>query len=240
LKDYLKEVEYSLLRGKMHTVNAKPNFSVEKAHKIQLLLSKKIIFEDKLPKKIDLVAGVDVAYAKGVSIGAVAVLDYDSLELVESQTASCETRFPYIPTLLSFREVPPAVLAIQRLHLQPDVFLVDGHGFAHPYRCGFASHLGLAIRKPTIGVAKGLLFGKRGNFEVEKGIVLLKDDDTTIGAMITMGSEFKPAYVSVGHMVSLKTAIEIVKHCMHGKRIPEPIRKAHEAANIEKRKFNIL
>ena len=79
-------------------------FSIEKAHKTQLKLSKQIIFEDRLPEKIRYVAGVDVAYGKGLSIGAVAVLDYDSLKLVESQTALCKTRFPYIPTLLSFRE----------------------------------------------------------------------------------------------------------------------------------------
>lgn len=223
----------------MHPVNAKPNFSVEKARRIQLLLSRRIIFEDKLPQKINLIAGVDVTYARGFSIGAVAVLDYHSLKNLESQTASCETRFPYIPTLLSFREAPPAVLAIRKLHLRPDVFLVDGHGFAHPYGCGFASHLGLVIQKPTIGVAKGLLFGKPENFEVEKGIVLLKSDDATIGAMVTMEPGFKPVYVSVGHMVSLKTAIKIVKNCMHGKSIPEPILKAHEIATREKRKFNI-
>lgn len=223
----------------MHTVDVKPNFSVEKAHKMQLMLSKGIIFEDKLPKKIKLIAGVDVAYAKGISIGAVAVLDYNSLKIVESQTALCKTRFPYIPALLSFREVPPTVLAIRKLRLQPDVFLVDGHGFAHPYGCGFASHLGLVIHKSTIGVAKSLLFGKLENFEVEKGVVLLKNDDLAIGAMVIMETKLKPVYVSVGHMISLKTAIEIVKHCMRGKRLPEPILKAHEVATIEKRKFNI-
>ena len=134
-------------------------FSVEKAHKTQIKLSEKIILKDEIPDRIRFVAGVDVAYAKDVSIAAVTVLDFNSLRLEESQIAICKTRFPYIPTLLSFREIPPAVQAIQNLHLQPDVFLVDAHGYAHPYRCGFASHLGLVIKKPTIGVAKNMLIG---------------------------------------------------------------------------------
>ncbi|MCP6768915.1 endonuclease V, partial [Klebsiella pneumoniae] len=89
-----------------------------------------------------------------------AVLDYDSLELLEAQVAAVPVRMPYVPTLLSFRELPAAMAAIRQLKLQPDVFLVDAQGWAHPYRCGFASHLGLALKKPTIGAAKSRLVGK--------------------------------------------------------------------------------
>src|SRR3989304_10552797 len=117
-----------------------PGFSVAKAHRTQTCLSKKIIAEDKLPERIGLVAGVDVAYAGELAVGAVAVLDYPSLELVELQTAVCKAKFPYVPTLLSFREIPAAVACIRRLKLQPDVFLVDGQGLVHPFRCGFATH----------------------------------------------------------------------------------------------------
>jgi len=223
----------------MVTLGIKPLFSVKKAHKTQLRLSKQIIFEDTLPKKIKFVAGVDVAYARGMSIGAVAVLDYDSLKLVESQTAFCKTRFPYIPTLLSFREIPPAVLSIKKLQVQPDVFLVDGQGFAHPYGCGFASHLGLAIGKPTIGVAKSRLFGEAERTKTEGKVAFLKNKGTVVGAIVTTKRGCKPLYVSVGHMVSLETAIKIVKHCVHQNRILEPILKAHETATLEKRKINI-
>jgi deoxyribonuclease V len=223
----------------MNTVSIKPKFSVEKAHKTQLQLSKQIVSEDKLPEKIRLVAGVDVAYVKGISIGAAAVLDYNSLKLVELQTALCKTRFPYIPTLLSFREIPPTVLSIKKLRVQPDIFLVDGHGFAHPYRCGFASHLGLVIGKPTIGVAKSWLFGEVENVKAEENVVFLKHDDEVVGAVVTTKSGCKPVYVSVGHMISLETAIKIVKHCIRYNRIPEPILKAHEIATAEKRKINI-
>lgn len=224
----------------LSTVDAKSNFSIEKAHETQLRLAEQIVLKDMLPKKIRLVAGVDAAYVKGFSIGAVAVLDYSSLKLVESQTALCKTRFPYIPTLLSFRELPPAVLSIKKLRLQPDIFLVDAHGFAHPYRCGFASHLGLVTGKPTIGVAKRRLIGKVADARGESDVALLKHDNDVIGAVVTTKHGCKPVYVSVGHMVSLETAVKIVKHCAHHNRIPKPILKAHELATAEKRKTNIL
>jgi deoxyribonuclease V len=223
----------------MGALGIKPLFSVKKAHETQLRLSKQIIFEDTLPEKIRFVAGVDVAYTRGLSIGAVAVLDYDSLKLVESQTAFCKTRFPYVPTLLSFREIPPAVLSIKKLEVQPDVFLVDGQGFAHPYGCGFASHLGLAIGKPTIGVAKSRLFGEAERTKAEGKVAFLKNKGEVVGAIVTTKRGCKPLYVSVGHMVSLETAIKIVKHCVHQHRISEPILKAHEIATQEKRKINI-
>jgi deoxyribonuclease V len=212
-------------------------FSARKAHKTQLQLSRKIVFEDRLPEKIRLVAGIDAAYIKGMSIGAVTVLNYDSLELVESQTAYCKTCLPYIPTLLSFRELPPTLLSIQKLQTQPDIFLVDGQGFAHPYRCGFASHLGLVVRKPTIGVAKSRLVGEVGEF-VEESVAFLKYKGEVVGAMVTTQKGQKPVYVSVGHMISLETAIKIVKHCTCHKRIPEPILKAHEIGALAKRKIN--
>lgn len=217
---------------------APKNFSIEKAHETQIRLSKKIIFENKLPRKIRYVAGVDVAYAKDSSIGAVAVLDYDTLKLLECKTAVCKTRFPYVPTLLSFREVPPAVLSIKKLQTQPDVFLVDGHGFAHPYNCGFASHLGLVLGKPTIGVAKSRLFGEEERVHGEP-VALLKHDGKVVGAAVVTKNGCKPVYVSVGHMISLETALKIVQHCTISSRVPEPILKAHEAATAEKRKINM-
>jgi deoxyribonuclease V len=223
----------------MTHIKPKPAFSVKKAHEAQRRLSKQIISEDKVPQRMRLIGGVDVAYVGGASIGGVAVLDFDSMKLKESQTAVCRTRFPYIPTLLSFREIPPAVLCIRMLRVQPDVFLVDGHGFAHPYRCGFASHLGLVIRKPTIGVAKGILVGEVERTEIEANTAFIRDKGEVIGAEITAKHGLKPVYVSVGHMISLRTAIKIVKHCTLDNRLPEPISAAHKIATAEKRKINI-
>lgn len=203
---------------------------------MQSRLSEQVIREDTLPDSIKYVAGVDVAYAKGICIGAVAVLNFASLSLVESKVVRLKTRFPYIPTLLSFREIPPAYSAIKKLEVEPDVFLVDGQGIAHPYRLGFATHLGLAIERPTIGVAKSLLCGK-----VElvggQGWAPLKDGGETIGAEVVTKPGTKPIYVSVGHRVSLKRAIDVVRSCTRTYRIPEPIRRAHMLANEEKGKF---
>ncbi len=135
----------------------------------------------------------------------------DSLGVLEAQVAICPVKIPYIPTLLSFRETYPAVTAIKQLKIQPDVFLVDAHGFAHPYRCGFASHLGLIIGKPTIGAAKSRLIGT----PVEKnGEIFLVNKREIIGSVVTTQLGAKPIFVSIGHIVSLQTAIKIVKHCV--------------------------
>jgi deoxyribonuclease V len=209
------------------------NFSIKKAHQTQSCLSQKIFKEDYLPQKIRTIAGVDVSYLNEVAVGALAVLDYDSLKLLETQVAICKVKMPYIPTLLSFREIPPAIAAIRKLKLQPDVILVDAQGLAHPYRCGFASHLGLALGKPTIGAAKSRLIGTPAD---KGGKTLLVDKGEVIGAVVTTKLGAKPIYVSIGHMVTLKTAINIVLHCSES-RIPEPLRLAHGLATKERIKL---
>jgi len=203
---------------------------------MQLRMSKRLLFEDTLPETVDYVAGVDVAYLEGTSVCAVAVLDASTLSQVECQIAHVQTRFPYIPTLLSFREIPPAYSAIKKLHSEPDVFMVDGQGFAHPYGLGFASHLGLILDKPTIGVAKSLLCG-RVEQNAEGGWAPLKYKGKVIGAEVVTKQGTKPVYVSVGHRVSLKRATEIVLECTGKYRLPEPIRRAHIAAGEEKKKL---
>jgi deoxyribonuclease V len=209
------------------------NFSIEKAHKTQLCLSQKIILEDTLPRQIKTVAGVDVSYLGNIGVGATTVLDYESLKPLESQVATCQVKMPYIPTLLSFREIPPAIESIRKLKIQPDVFLVDAQGLAHPYRCGFASHLGLIVGKPTIGAAKSRLIGEPAEVN---GQTFLVDKGEVIGAVVTTKQGSKPIYVSIGHMVSLETAVKIVKHCAKN-RIPEPTLQAHKLATKERIKL---
>jgi deoxyribonuclease V len=217
----------------MLPVKFNDKFSVEEAHAMQKKLARLVVREDTLPKQNTCVAGVDVAYTKQHSIGAVAVLDYDSLSIVEARTARVKTRFPYIPTLLSFREIPPALAAVRKLKTKADVLLVDGQGIAHPYRLGFASHLGLLLDKPTIGVAKSLLCGEIDALNSD-GWAPILDESEVIGAAITKNSR-KPIYVSVGHKISLERAIDVVKHCTKSYRIPEPIRAAHKIANEKSR-----
>lgn len=210
------------------------NFSIEKAYKIQLALSKRIDFTDRLPEKISYVAGVDIAYSGEWAVGAVAVVDYSALKIIESKTALCRVTFPYIPTLLSFREIPPAISCIRKIEIQPDVFLVDGHGYAHPRGCGFASHLGVVLGRPTIGVAKGKLIGQ---IEDYSEVAYLRHNGKVVGAVLRVNRESRPVYVSVGNMVSLERAVSIVKHCIRCSSIPEPIRAAHKIATEEMRRI---
>ena len=205
-------------------------FSPEEAKKLQLVLSKRVIRRDLLPDPITHVAGVDVAYREGYSIAAVAVLDYSSMRLKETKTSRQKTEFPYRSTFLSFRELAPVVSAMKKLGTQSDVTLVDGHGVAHPRRLGFASHLGLVLDAPTIGVAKSLLCGKiedDGN-ELWRPVI---HRDETVGAAVFTKPHVKPVYVSIGHKVSLKTAIDIILHCASKYRTPEPLRAAHMTAH---------
>jgi deoxyribonuclease V len=217
-------------------VRFNPGFSIAKARELQKRLAERVVLEDRLPEKIRFVAGVDVAYVGKTSIGAAVVLNYDSLLPVESQVVRVETVFPYIPTLLSFREIPPTLTAIKKLKTQPDVFLVDGQGIAHPYRLGFASHLGVIMDKPTIGVAKNILCGEIKDM-TGKGWAPIVDRGEIVGAAVVTKAKQKPLYVSIGHKVSLETSIEIVKRCVRAHRLPEPILRAHKMANEQKRKY---
>jgi deoxyribonuclease V len=206
---------------------------------MQKRISQKIIFEDTLPDKIEYVAGVDISYQNEKSIGAVAVLDYKSLQVVETKIAYVKTRIPYVPTLLSFREIPPAYSAVKKLKIEPEVFMVDGQGFAHPYGLGFASHLGLIIDKPTVGIAKSRLYGRVRAVDEHKQVELLKEKGKVVGAEILTRQGTKPVYVSVGHKVSLDRAVKLVLDCAVKYRLPEPTRSAHKLATNEKKKLQV-
>ena len=207
------------------------NFSVSKAHEAQLRLSHEIISKDQLPRSIKCIGGVDVAYVDELAIGGVVVLDYETFELLEQQTITCEVKLPYMPTLLAFREIPPIVSCVRKVRRHPDVLMVDGQGVAHPYGCGLASHLGLALEKPTVGVAKKKLIGESKRVAGED---FLFQRGQRSGAVVSTKEGAKPVYVSVGHLVSLKTAVKIVKHCARNSRIPEPILRAHKVVTERK------
>ena len=207
-------------------------FSIDKARKAQTQIAHKVIAEDRLPRETKFVAGVDVAYFEDFAVGGAAILDYEKFEIVETQVVTQKVKFPYIPTLFAFRELAPAVACIRKLKVQPDVILVHGHGRAHPYRCGLACHLGVALNKPTIGVASTKLIGETQVFGDE---VFLVHEGEMIGAVVTKHESAKPVYVSVGNLVSLETAVDMVKHCSRLSRIPEPIRAAHRVASEERK-----
>lgn len=196
---------------------------------LQKELQKHLILEDQF-SSIHRVAGVDVGFEdKGrVTRAAVAVLDYPQLTLQETAITYCPTRFPYVPGLLSFREIPAVLDALAQLSQQPDLLLCDGQGIAHPRRLGIASHLGLLVDIPTIGVAKSRLWGTHGAIPQERGAwTALQDGEEVIGAVLRTRVGVKPLYISTGHRISLETAIVYVMGCCTRYRLPETTRHAH-------------
>ena len=184
------------------------------------------------------IAGLDISAqkAQGMATGAVVVLNYPELRLVETKVVQAKLDFPYIPGLLSFRESPLTLAACERLGVTPDLILVDGQGIAHPRRLGLASHLGLLLNTLTIGCAKSLLCGVHEVPGVEPGSYAeVVDRGEVIGVALRTKLGVKPIYVSIGHKVDLQTAIYWVMKCCRGYRLPEPTRLAHLAAggNLE-------
>lgn len=180
------------------------------------------------------VAGVDVGFEAGgrITRAAVAVLDYPSLALAETAIARVPTRFPYVPGLLSFREAPAVLAAFERLRGDVDLILYDGQGIAHPRRCGIASHVGLALDRPSIGVAKSRLVGEHRPLPARRGAwTPLVDAGETIGAVLRTRAGVKPVYVSIGHRVSLETAMRWTLACCTRYRLPETTRHAHRLAS---------
>jgi len=150
-------------------------------------------------------------------------------EVVETTEAIEKLTLPYIPGLLSFRESPVCIAAVEKLKNEPDAFLIDGQGVAHPRRFGLASHLGLFFDKPTIGCAKSRLTGTYEEPSPEKGSFSpLKDGNETIGAVVRTRSNVKPLFISVGNKCLLADAVKITLDCTTKYRIPEPTRLAHQ------------
>ncbi len=177
------------------------------------------------------VAGVDMSTAGGRARAAVVVLSYPELLPLTEAQADLPLSFPYIPGLLSFREAPAILAAIEQLLIEPDLFIFDGQGVAHPRRLGIASHIGLWIDKPTIGCAKSRLCGEHDAVGPERGNWSpLRLGDETIGAVLRTRTNVRPVYVSVGHCIDLPHAIEYVLGCGRGYRLPEPTRLAHRLA----------
>jgi len=180
------------------------------------------------------IAGVDISGsdAQGLALGAVVVLSYPELELMETRTVERELTFPYVPGLLSFREAPLVLAACEQLNTVPDLVMVDGQGIAHPRRLGLASHLGLLWDRPTIGCAKSRLCGEHATVGPEPNSWSeLVDHGEVVGAVLRTRAGASPLYVSTGHKVDLETAVSWVLRCCRGRRLPEPTRLAHQAAS---------
>jgi deoxyribonuclease V len=199
---------------------------------VQRRLAKEVLHTGKVTA-IRIVAGVDVSSnrARGEATGAVVLLEYPGLEMIEASVVHGAVNFPYIPGLLSFREAPLVLAACEALSMTPDLILVDGQGIAHPRRIGLASHLGLILDMPTIGCAKSRLCGNHEVLGLEPGEQTdLVHDEETVGVVLRTRRGTKPVYVSVGHRIDLLTAVQWVLACCQGYRLPEPLRLAHQAA----------
>jgi len=215
---------------------------VERLHSWQVSTAQALDIQRKLAAQVSrssqgitphFIAGVDISAGKGqeMATGAVVVLEYPDLRLVETKVTQGRINFPYVPGLLSFRESPLTLAACEKLSITPDLILVDGQGIAHPRRLGLASHLGLFLNIPTIGCAKSLLCGQHEEPGIEPGSYAeVTDRGETIGVVLRTRPGVKPVYVSIGHKVDLQTAIYWVLKLCRGYRLPEPTRLAHLAA----------
>ncbi|MEM1537566.1 MAG: endonuclease V [Candidatus Nezhaarchaeales archaeon] len=198
---------------------------MSKARALQRLIASRRIEEDDFQTPVEFVTGVDVAYSGNIAAGVAVVLKLGSFEVVEVKVHIDKVRFPYMPTLLSFREFPVIRGALMKLNSRPSITFVNGQGVAHPYRCGLATYLGVMMNMATIGVTKSKLCGKVGDYQGD--IAPLVDGGEVVGVALLPPGSLKPIYVSVGNKVSLNTAVTLVKKALKpGSRMPEPVRQA--------------
>jgi deoxyribonuclease V len=190
-------------------------------YKEQERLAKRAMLYDAFGK-IRYIAGVDCSYLDDRIIGGIVVLDYETLDQVEKANTVLKLKFPYIPGLLAYREANAMVAAFRKVRHDIDILMVDGFGVNHPRRCGIATHIGVKLDIPTIGVGKSFLCGEAC------GDGYICQAGERVGKMVYSGTSKRPVYVSPGHRITLDTAVEVVNQCIRSGRIPEPARLAHE------------
>ncbi len=190
-------------------------------------------------RRLRLVAGADLAFSKDKStcIAGVVVWDVKLQEVVERQVVRRAVRFPYVPGLLSFREAPALIAALRKISCEPDAFMFDGQGYAHPRRFGLACHVGVQLERPSFGCAKSVLTGKYDMPDEAFGSISpLVDGDECVGMAVRTRQRVKPVYVSVGHRLSLSSAVDITLACCTRYRLPEPTRLADQLVGIERQR----
>jgi deoxyribonuclease V len=203
---------------------------------LQNEMREKVVKEDQLPSEIRHVAGVDVAYndLEHRMVGGIVVLDTTTLEVVDKSHHEMEVTFPYVPGLFSFREVPSILEAFKKLIIKPDLIVCDGQGIAHPKNVGMATHLGMELNIPTIGCAKKRLVGsykKERLGKVRGSQESLIWDGEIVGVALRTQDNINPLFVSIGHKISLKTAVDWVLKLTPAYRLPETTRQADQLVN---------
>jgi len=220
---------------RLHEWNVSPSEAME----IQQQLRDRVSTERDLGQ-VNTVAGVDVSFKGDVARAAVVILSYPELAPLDCSLAELPVEFPYIPGLLAFREAPAVLAALEKLKTEPDLFIFDAQGLAHPRRMGLATHLGVIIDRPSIGCAKSRLCGHHHEPGPERGsYTYLYDGEEIIGAVVRTQTGVSPLYVSIGHKVDLPTAIEYVLSCCTKYRLPETTRYAHRVAGGEKLQIKV-
>ncbi|WP_172254554.1 deoxyribonuclease V [Saccharibacillus deserti] len=217
-------------------INHSWNPDEQEAASLQLELAAQISLRDPDPFEVRLIAGVDVAYAKDDDrlVAAVALLDADTLEIVETAAAWGKPSFPYIPGLFSFRELPPVLEAFGRLTRRPDLIVCDGQGIAHPRRFGLASHLGLLLGTPSIGCGKTRLVGEYDEPPAGRASASpLLDGGELVGYALRTQTGVKPVFVSPGHLISPETACQWILKLAPRYRLPETTRQADQLVRRE-------
>ncbi len=242
------------LRHSITTENAKSHKAVKYAelHSWDITPIEAIALQRELASRIvektpagfspRLIAAADISYNRFSTrfFAAIVVLSVPKLETVELRTAEGDATFPYIPGLLSFRELPILACAFSKIKSIPDAVLIDGHGRAHPRRFGIACHAGLLLGLPTVGCGKSLLVGEHGRLGARRGDHSdIIHNAETIGSALRTRESVKPVYVSVGNNISLEDARRLVLMTSVRARVPEPIRAAHNAANAARKYFHL-
>ena len=206
------------------------NVSTKRARQIQERLRRRASLTYR-PEPIVHVAGVDISVKDGVARAAVVVLRFTDLEVVDIARAERPAEFPYVPGLLTFREAPSILEACELLKVEPELFLFDGQGYAHPRRFGLATHMGVLLDRPSIGCAKTRYIGTYDEPHEQAGYYTpLWDGNEQIGAVLRTRSNVKPLFISPGHKMDTPAALDLVLACSAGFRLPEPTRLAHQAA----------
>ncbi|NRB49718.1 MAG: endonuclease V [Saprospiraceae bacterium] len=191
-----------------------------------------------LTRPIQTIGGADIAYdqSSDTIYAGIVILDYESMDVLLCCSVEDRMQFPYIPGLLSFREIPAIMKAWNNLPYSPDVLMMDGHGIAHPRRVGVATHFGILTGCPTLGCGKTHLLGEYAALGVEKGSAsALLDQGETIGHVVRTRENVKQVWISPGHGMSMEQSVEIALHCAREYRIPEPTRQADLLVNAIRR-----
>lgn len=209
------------------------NITPQEAVQLQTELRNRLQIQP-LQKEITTIAGADISFNKYSTTvyAGIVVMQFPSLQVIETAGIVDEATFPYVPGLLAFREVPSLSKAWEKLNTKPDVLVLDGHGIAHPRRMGIAAHFGVVMQTPTVGCAKSLLTGKYMEPAIDAGSVTdLFYKNELIGKVLRTKKNVKPVYISPGNLISMDQSLQLILQCVRKYRIPEPTRMAHNFVN---------